>query len=344
MATLADAEEFLKSIRKNHVSTLPFSIERKLTLLTHELEKKSRTWTTDDRHRAHSIASLCNEKLAHIRQWRVFEKLEDKTDPTYHDLANLYYALREGQSTLGYYDAENSGYAEAVQALAKRRLKRPRVLLLGFSTVYSLENIAAMMHLEEMEGAEIVAFDLETQPLEEAQEYCGGELYGIKVTYMQGDATQNVLKPNSFDLAVTHLFFTHIPHDQKPAVIRETKKLLKKRGMFVDNELMIPGTMPKDSFVAFFRTLAEQYVHDGTWSTRQRLGDLMVQFAKHDHFFPYEDIGQLRRDFAAEGFALDDRAIHAQPVYARGETIVYSTMYALQASKETAQATELDAA
>ena len=94
--------------------------------------------------------------------------------------------------------------------------KNPKILLLGFSTVYSLENLAALIHLSNLDNPKIIDFDINKQPLSEANVYCGTKLYNVEIEYEQGNAIlSEFFEADSFDLIATHLFLTHIPDESK---------------------------------------------------------------------------------------------------------------------------------
>ena len=263
------------------------------------------------------IPARAQNMLASIRQKRSFLRASRLPEQSYHDAANLYYALVEGQSTLGYWKYAQE-YRSTLQDLRDAGKNKPKVLLLGFSTIYSLENLAALMELQGLDEGEITAFDRNLQPLEEAQEYCGNNLFGVKILYKQGDAMALPFAEESFDLVASHLFFTHIPHSEKQSVLRDVYKVLKNGRIFVDDEILVPGTPDMFSYINYFRSLARGYVHASDNNTLRKIAGFMEKFARHPCFFPYCDLWTVEKDFKSAGFSLEPRLVRdalAWPVF-----------------------------
>ena len=305
------------------------NVEQHLAYLTHAPRGHN---FEDSSVQSHTAA----EALAKIRQKRAYLTASQMRSPGYHELANLYYALMIGRSTLGCYDDSRQlrlfrGVAGMLQEQGR---KHPRVLLLGFSTVYSLENLAALLDLNGLETADIMAFDKSSTPLRDAQLYCNEQLYDKTISYWQGEAQQLPFPDDSFDLIATHLFFTHIPDGEKRQVIREVHRTLKTDGFFVDQELLVPAHFEKEEYVRAFRGIAGRYLHsDDNRYIKKTIASLMIQFASHHHFFPYHTMLDIERDFEAENFPAELQFAESRPIYTSNNCLVHWDAFNIKSQK-----------
>ncbi len=221
----------------------------------------------------------------------------------YHRAALVYYTLQRGASTLGY-PGGTAIFKRAITDLHDKLIENPRVLLLGFSTIYSLENLAAMLHVADVKNPTICAFDFNENPLEIAQKYCGNELYGVKIEYRQGNILHRLgIDENIWDMVATHLFFTHIRSYDKSEVICKIQRGLKHGAHFVDEELCVNSNV-KPNLLPYFLSLVNSYKGEMS-NARRDLMSCMQTFANHDHFYPFESDLDIEQYFRRERFHLD---------------------------------------
>ncbi len=269
--------------------------------------------------------------LSILRQYRAFHAAYSG-EKTYHQLARLYYALMSGRSTLGH-PGDADGYKKVIETLGKK--ENPSVLLLGFSTIYSLENLAALMSLQGIKNPRITAFDFSQEPLVEAQKYCGSELYGSDILYKNGDALdpENFDRDN-FDMIATHLFFTHIKHKDKRSLIENLHKWLKPGAVFVDEEIIVPGDIDRVRYAEYYRTLAEHHLLSDHLVTRRQIADMMAQFGRHSRFFPYGSLDKLTREFRQSGLDIDTELITYRNMLDDGGDVMSCPVYNVRATKK----------
>ncbi|GEM_PF-3942346 len=327
---MEDTDYFLQRIRGNLPYVLQGDLrlgnadEQRLALLSHQ------EYTVIDHERFLGKSETAIELLSKIRQYRAFHAAY-ASNRTYHELARLYYALMSGASTLGHpYDA--AYYKKAITTMGTK--DAPSVLLLGFSTIYSLENLAALLHLNGVRNPRITAFDCSEEPLDEAQKYCGSELYGAAITYKKGDALDPAnFNRDMFDLIATHLFFTHISHKDKKSLTGNIHQWLKHGAAFADEEIIVPGDIDRSRYARYYRTLAQEYSPSDHSMARRQIADMMEQFGRHSRFFPYSSLDGLVHDFRAAGFQVDSQFLMHRSMLDSGEQVMSCPVYHVRATK-----------
>ncbi len=329
-----------------HEIALDATVEKELVLLSHAFNTSNL-----------SIAVSAQELLGNIRQEKAFRQCFNSSSqksqasysysssakPSYHDLAFLYYTLMHGQSTLGHHRTAEPGYVAAMREFRKNGIETPQVLLLGFSSIYSLENLAAMLYLVGFKQSEITAIDKMQQPIEEAKKYCGEQLYNSKINYQQVDINNTELikkiTQNHFDLVATHLFFTHFPSQQKAAVWQKAKELLKSGGEFVDEELIAPGKVDRDAFNDYFRTLAKEYYPSKQSDCQnkseilRKISDLMFDFGSQGPFHPYYSLSEAYAHASQFGLQLNPQFLCTRNIFDTSGGLIDASMYAFRTKK-----------
>jgi len=266
---------------------------------------------------------ILRKELSYERQIKAYQRCAEATalgkNPSYHALANLYYSLKKGDKTLGNPNSSRH-YVQSFQQLKQTGGSSPHVLLLGFSTNYSLENLAAILHLVGFSDSQITALDLSEEPLSTARETVGNKLYSSQIEYVQADATRQLsFQPESFDSIVTHLFFTHIPHSLKRVVIANIERLLKPESDFVNQEIILPPDIDMDKLVSYFRNLAGSY--HGPEHHKTEISNWMQRFGSHPILaFPTRSV--LREEFAFANLQLNIEREDTTNVYERGNQMV----------------------
>lgn len=266
---------------------------------------------------------LLREELSHGRQSQAYQRCAEQEalgkKPSYHALANLYYSLKKGDKTLGNSDSSRH-YVQSFQGLKGTGITSPHVLLLGFSTNYSLENLAAILHLVGFSESRITALDRSEEPLTVAREAFGNKLYSSSIEYVQADATRPLsFHPESFDSIVTHLFFTHIPHPLKRAVIANIERLLKPERNFVDQEIILPSDIDMGKLVSYFRTLAGSY--HGPEHHQVQISRWMHEFGSHP-ILAFPTRSAWREDFSSAHLQLSIEREDTTNVYEQGNVMV----------------------
>lgn len=252
--------------------------------------------------------------------------IENTEKHDYHDLAFLYYALRFGDSTLG--AGKNSKtIALALQRLRAKAVSSPKILVLGFSSIYSLENIGAILSLVGFKSASIVALDISSSPLEKARAHFGDSVFGFPMEYVRGDALALPFDKDSFDLVATHLFMTHIADQKKGDVVAEARRVLRPDGEFVDEEIVVPPGTDRERYRWFYATLAEQF--SGTSAQKVKVVNYMVEMGSYSVFYPYGSFESLAANFNGHGFEARLGGKEERKLYANA----YAYLYQISARK-----------
>jgi len=321
-----NVEKFLEGIERDlprlYLDEIVFSNEdeQRLAMINHKFYKSRNCY-----------ASNAISLLVAIRQYVSLKKINFSGNPSYHDLANLYYSLMTGNSTLANTRESKNYYSSAVSTLKNR--KNPKILLLGFSTVYSLENLAALIHLSNLDNPKIIAFDINKQPLSEANVYCGTKLYNVEIEYEQGNAIlSEFFEADSFDLIATHLFLTHIPDESKIRLINNVHKWLKPNSKFVDDEIIVPGTIDRNKYAKYYRTLGRHYIPPLDHSSMEKVANWMEKFGTYSIFFPYNDLDKLHRDFSKFSSLRSDH-LRTRNIYSESDSLLRCPVYNITATK-----------
>ncbi|MFA4967360.1 MAG: methyltransferase domain-containing protein [Candidatus Margulisiibacteriota bacterium] len=252
--------------------------------------------------------------------------IENKEKHDYHDLAFLYNALRFGDSTLG--AGKNSRtIANALRRLKARAVSEPKILVLGFSSIYSLENIGAILSLVGFKNASLVALDISSSPLEKARTHFGQTIFGFPIEYVKGDALSLPFDSESFDLVATHLFMTHIADQHKDRVVAEAERVLKPGRELIDEEIVVPPETDRERYKWFYATLADYF--PGTAEQKTRVEKYMVEIGSYPVFYPYVSKNSLAANFNRHGLEAHLGDKDDRPLYAG----IYADLYQIIARK-----------
>jgi len=293
------------------------NLEQELVLLTYTVPQNS----------LEIYANTIQDLLGNIRQERAYNACQRKYDfegnprsqPSYHDLAFLYYTLMHGQSSLGHFTNATT-YVEPLQKLKQNNVVNPRVLLLGFSSLYSLENLAAILYNVGFKQSTIMAFDKEKQPLYEANKYYGTKLFNSNIEYYQGNVFDVAFK-SKFDFIATHLFFTHISEKQKLEVWMKVNSMLGDGGTFADEELFVPLDIDRNY------PSKEQAI-------KYNVSNLMYEFASQGPFNPYSHKSQILSHANSVGLQLRMPLLQYKNMYGSDNQIITAVMHSIIADKQ----------
>ena len=310
---------------------LDFQLEKELVLLTHTYEG------------CQNYVGDIQRSLADFRQKRAYLQCQVSQQQVtagkipsipYHHLAFLYYTLMHGQSSLGHYMTAQKSYVAPLQELKSEGITSPKVLLLGFSSIFSLENLAAMLHLVGFKQSTIVALDKSEHPLEAGTSYSGKKLFSSDIEYVQQDILADKLDSkialNSFDFIATHLFFTHFQGAQKKYVWERISQLLSPQGIFADEEIVVNGRIDRQAYNNYFKTLAGDYKHSDNRFTRQSIEHFMYIFGSTGPFNPYNTTHNILNDAQME---LNMPFLCSRNIWAAGGGIITADMHAIHAKK-----------
>lgn len=294
------------------------SIERDLILLAHQFPMYGR-YPAGNYPASSAI-------LSKVRARRALGRVRRRE--SYHTLANLYYALKYGSGTMA---SDNHAWnvTNALMAMKKRMVTRPRVLVLGFSTNFSIENVAAILRLVGFKTAEISAIDIAREPLQFARESYPKSIFGFPIRYRLADARALPFENQGFDLVVTHLLLTHLKHEDKQRVLQEIRTVLGPNAEFVDEEIVAQHGFNIARYRSFYRTLGENY--PGSSAEKDHVGNLMVKLGSHPHFYPYERRADLETDLRSAGLEFDFPLIDERKAYEGRDTIIKFDRYQIRA-------------
>ncbi|MBI5392924.1 class I SAM-dependent methyltransferase [Candidatus Woesearchaeota archaeon] len=335
MAQLVNQIESPQDINQRKLS-LDTRLEKELVLLTHLIDTSKTLYFGIQHNLANSRQERAYQQCLYSE--RKAHKKEIQSIP-YHVLAFLYYTLMHGQSTLGHYDTAERSYVSALRELRNQGISSPRVLLLGFSSIYSLENLAAMLHLVGFKQSNILAIDKMAHPLNAGKSYYGNKLFNSTITYIQQDILADQLEDRiaetQFDLIATHLFFTHFPDAQKKLVWKKISQLLSPNGIFADEEIFVNGRINRQAYNDYFRTLTNDYKPDATDpSTLLNISDYLYQFGSAGPFNPYYSISYVSYDAQKEaGLRIQMPFLSTRNIWAAGGGVVTADMHAIHARK-----------
>ncbi|MDD5593239.1 MAG: class I SAM-dependent methyltransferase, partial [Candidatus Margulisbacteria bacterium] len=217
--------------------------------------------------------------------------------------------------------------ANALRRLRTRAVSEPKILVLGFSSIYSLENIGAIISLVGFKNASIVALDLSSSPLEKAMAHFGQAVFGSPIEYVKGDALSLPFDSESFDLVATHLFMTHIADQHKGEVVAEAGRVLRPDREFIDEEIVVPPETDRERYKWFYATLADYF--PGTAEQKTRAGKYMVELGSYSVFYPYVSKNSLTANFNRHGLEARLGDKEDRPLYAG----TYADLYQITARK-----------
>ncbi|OGC03582.1 hypothetical protein A3H38_05280 [candidate division WOR-1 bacterium RIFCSPLOWO2_02_FULL_46_20] len=240
--------------------------------------------------------------ISYFRARGALKAAEASYGNDYHDLAYLYYVASFGVSTLGA-DKNSLTIANALRNLKLRQIFAPIILVLGFSSIYSLENLGAILQLVGFKNAAIVALDISDSPIKKAQEHFGDSVFGFPIDYVKGDALDLHFADDTFNLVMTHLFLAHIDDRLKGKVFTEARRVLAAGGEFIDEEIVMPKRFDQDQYQSFYATLGDEF--PGSSDDKYRVRQHMWRFGGHSIFYPYTDERALKNDITASGLAVD---------------------------------------
>lgn len=256
--------------------------------------------------------------LGNMRARAALSAIGQNKDPDYHSLAYLYYALRFGEATLGS-ESNAETLIKSLRILKGMNIHTPKVLVLGFSSIYALENLGALLYLVGFKNAEIIAIDLSEKPIFQAKQHFGQRVFGYKVRYEQANALDLPFEDETFDLVCTHLFMTHIEDAEKPKVYSESRRVLRPGMIFADEEIAVPPNIDREKYKWFYTVLANNYPdHLETERVRQ----LMLKFGGWSTFFPYVGKPSLEKDIAQAGFGGGIISTDTRTLYHEGDTAI----------------------
>jgi ubiquinone/menaquinone biosynthesis C-methylase UbiE len=277
------------------------------------------------------ISTILQEGLGKRRQEDAFLHCKDKG--SYHALANLYYALQGGENTLGH-PLSNGVYVDGIRNLREQGISNPKVLLLGFSSNYCIENLAAMFHLIGFKKSKIIAFDKSNEPLDHSKKTFGESLFSTKLEYKQGNALVLPFEEEEFDAVVTHFFFTHIKTEDRTQLLNGIYRVLKPQRKFLNQEILIPETVNMDQFASYFRTLATSYEPSSNHSIRSQIGNFMHKFGS----FPvhaFTDKQQLKAEFSQGKFLIETEEYGGATLYTENGARMRAEKVSIMATKSS---------
>ena len=155
----------------------------------------------------------------------------------YHALAFFYYALQHGMNTLGA-PTRSQLLVDELRNLRKRGVVAPRIACVGFATCYSIENLAALIHLAGFRQGKIVAIDLAREPIVQTRQRYGNRFLSVEIEYARADAAALPLPDKCVDLAVSHLLFLNTL--DRARILGEIRRSLVSGAHFVDEECSVP--------------------------------------------------------------------------------------------------------
>ncbi|MBI5399174.1 class I SAM-dependent methyltransferase [Candidatus Saganbacteria bacterium] len=196
-----------------------------------------------------------------------------------------------------------------------------------FTTIYSLENLGAILSLVGFKNATIVALDISASPLEKARAHFGRTVFGFPVEYVQGDALALPFDNDSFDLVTTHLFMTHIADQRKNQVLAEAGRVLRRDREFIDEEIVVPPGTDLDKYKWFYATLADEF--PGTPEQKAKVAQYMVELGAYSEFYPYGSEKSLVASMNSNGFEAHLGGLQEKRLYVN----VCASLYQINARK-----------
>ncbi len=247
-------------------------------------------------HQFPALAQAIHPLISKVRIGRAQEFRNHK----YHDWALVYYAAIFGSATHGAGEHGNA-LRVSLRRLLDRGIYRPKILILGFSSIYSIENIASIAHLVGFKGAEIFALDVEARPLKLAQEQFPISILDYPIKYIQEDGRSMTAADGTYDLVITHRLLTHLPDTEKGAIYKEAARVLRQGADFLDEEPFVNTSIDWDRYRRgdWVDWLLDEY--KGPARFRNFIQTSLKSFAQYSVFYPYREPGQMERDMDSGG-------------------------------------------
>ena len=284
-----ELRDALKEIDK--MPQIPSKLIEELILISHQYDMPGGLF---DPFGTHDILNKFRARDAYL-------KLKEAVTPNYHDIAYLYYALMFGSSTLGG-KYNNKTIAEALRYVKNRQIYSPRILILGFASIYCLENIGALLYLVGFKNADIVGLDLSCAPIKQGRQYFGDRIFGYPIEYLQGDGRALPFKDNVFDMIATNRLLHHLNEYGKYNLLKSIRRVLKPGAEFVDEEAIVEGEINLDDYYKSYRELAGNF--GGSDEERAEVADYLENFPRFPHRF-FKSAVELRETLEQSGLRID---------------------------------------
>lgn len=264
------------------------------TLLERELTRLS------CQYHGNAIGTAIDQTIGRFRVADAVETLRHQSPHDYHALAYLYVALTCGEDSVGDFQ-QGVLLATSLRALRSAGVQDPTILLVGFSTVYAIEHLCAIINLIGFRRATVVAMNIAPYPIRAAEAVAPHDLYGVRLRYLQQDAAAIAGAFDSFHMVVTHRLFGSLTGSMSSRVLKEVVRVLRPGGVLIGSEIVSSVSVQGDALVDGCASFADRYF--GNEVHRDALTELLREFGRQTPFNPFPTLEALRELLSSAGFS-----------------------------------------